>query len=101
MSAQLKPSPYAWYHNALAKIAQEVHDDPPEPGFYRVRPKKGDRGWSPVAIWWSGGELKATKDGKACDPYEIWTYACRNPVVEKVWREVAKTGVWPDEATPA
>ena len=92
---------YQWYHNALAGIAQEVHDDTPMPGFYRVRPERGSRKWIPVAIWIAGDQLKCTRDGKTADAHDIWTYACRNPVKEAVWREAAKTGVWPDDAPDA
>jgi hypothetical protein len=57
--------------------------------------------WDPVAIWKDRDVLKATRASKPCDPYAIWTWACRNPVSEEEWRKVDKGGEWSDAAPPA
>jgi hypothetical protein len=98
---QHSPSPYAWYFRALKGVDQEIHENEPQPGFYRSRRSKDDRSLAPVAIWFTAaGELRATKDGKVIDPFGIWTYACRNPVPEDEWRKAVAEGRWSDDAPP-
>jgi hypothetical protein len=95
------PSPYVWYFRALKGLDQEIHENEPQPGFYRTRRSKADRSFAPVAIWIDAdGNMQATKDGSEIDPFAIWTYACRHPVPEAEWRKAVADGRWSDDAPP-
>lgn len=88
-------SDYAYWTNALAGNFGPVHDGEPQPGFYRQRMKRGmDK---PVAIWIDGDAMQAIAAGSSVDASEIWTYVCRSPITEAVYRAVAERGEpWPD-----
>lgn len=94
---------YSFWKAALADPAQigvnlPVHENEPQPGFYRTRNIEG-ADMIPVAIWRNGdGELVAKSGAKMVDPYSIWTFCCRNPVPEDQYRGVMAGGTWPDSA---
>jgi hypothetical protein len=87
---------YDFWRNALAGVAQDIHDGHAHPGFYRKRVSRGGA-FVPVAIWEQDGKLVATVDGKEIDPIEVWTFCCQHPVTEEAYRERVSTGMWPDE----
>ena len=76
-----------------------IHENDPQEGWYRTRPRKGYRSL-PVRIWRDegSGELLALRDGKRVDPYELWTWVCLNPVSVEAYDEVLERGGhWPDD----
>ena len=88
-----------YWHSTLQGQFLPIHENHPEEGWYRTRPRKGYRSL-PVRIWRDegSGELLALRDGKRVDPYEIWTWVCLNPVSVEAYEEVAERGGrWPDE----
>lgn len=86
---------YTYWTNALAGNFGPVHDGEPQLGFYRQRVKHGTD--KPIAIWHDSGTTYAVAGGAGVDPNEIWTYVCRNPITEVVYRAVAERGEpWPD-----
>jgi hypothetical protein len=90
-----KPNDYDWWSRTLKGEELPIHEDTPQPGFYRVRKK--DKSFDRVAIWRDkSGELRAARDGRAADPVQIWTWACRYPVSEAEFRKVEAGGQWSD-----
>jgi hypothetical protein len=96
---------YDWWQQALAdphKIGAslKIHEGHPQPGFYRKRAYK-DGPFVPVAIWQDDtGHMLAVAGGKAVDAGDVWTFCCRQPISEEVYRAVAAGGAWPDEPAP-
>jgi hypothetical protein len=88
-------SNYDYWHDAMKGKFGPVHDSDPQCGFFRARNK--GRPDDPVAIWidTSGGML-AFRRGAPVDPYEIWSWVCRAPIAEEVYRGVMAGGSWPD-----
>jgi len=75
-----------------------MHADTPKCGFYRVR-RDRNGGWKPIAIYQhQDGEFEALHDNdQLVDAAEIWSWACRNPITEELYRDVAENGnPWPD-----
>lgn len=87
---------YTYWMNALTGTFGPVHDDDPQPGFYRKRTRKA-AGYVPVAIWEQDGKLIAAIDGHAGDANAVWTYCCTNPIREEHYHARVKTGKWHDE----
>lgn len=96
---------YDWWKKALAdpsKIGGKglpIHDGNPQPGFYRMRDREGGD-MIPVAIWENkAGEIVAKVGSEmAKNADDVWTWCCRHPVTEKVYRSVVEGGAWPDSA---
>lgn len=93
---------YDWYFAALKQPAEigkslPVHENEPQPGFYRKRRGKSG-GWYPVAIWHDGEKLTAALGENIQDPFALWTWVCRQPVTEEAYRNAVKGEPWPDEA---
>lgn len=81
---------WAWWQKALANPSAigtdlPVHENDPQPGYFRMRQGKDSKEFIPVAIYpgddgvlranvgpWSGGEQRR--------PEDVWTWCCRNPV---------------------
>lgn len=75
-----------------------VHEDDPQPGFYRMKDRDGGD-MIPVAIWLNGAGEIAVKVGHAmATNADAWTFCCRNPIEEQVYRGVVAGGSWPDSA---
>src|SRR5690606_25033219 len=77
----------------------DASPDDPQPGFYRCRLHK-DGPYVPVAIWKDGDKLMCLRAGKLLERDlidDIWTFCIRWPISEKLYREVAAGGAWPDE----
>lgn len=94
-----------WQDNLAGKPVQ-FNEGNPQPGFYRWPHRAGYGGpktFEPVAYWpGENGEINCRKGQENLSPQggaDIWTFVCRYPVSEEVYREVAeKGGRWPDEA---
>jgi hypothetical protein len=90
---------YSWWRQALLGQFGPIHENDPQPGYYRMRKGRG-RPWVPVAIWVSdtGSRLACLVDGLEKDPYEIWTWVCRYPVPYETYVAVAEQGqAWPED----
>lgn len=87
---------YTYWQNALQGNFLPVHEDSPQPGFYRQRNGKA-KGYYPAAIWKEEGLLVASVAGMMADPGSIWTYVCQHPVTEQQYRDRVATGKWWDE----
>ena len=87
-----------YWKNALLGILGPIHENDPQCGWYRTRPKRGHASF-PVRIWrdHEGTDLRALKAGRAVDPCEIWTWCCMNPVSEDAYNGALESGdPWPD-----
>lgn len=87
--------PYAFWHNAFDHPDQEVDQNSPEPGFWRM--KDG----TPVAIWFDGDDqlLVMTGAETMIDPAgfeDIWTRCATRPVTEEQYQEYFVNGRWHD-----
>lgn len=104
MDAQAILDEYGFWRRALAgeKIGSKalpVHENDPQPGFYRRRYKKNEP-YAPVAIWRDGDTLICLVDGKEQMADEVWTWCCRYPVSEQQYHDRVQTGRWWDDAAP-
>lgn len=87
-----------YWKNALLGILGPIHENDPQCGWFRTRPKRGYASF-PVRIWrdHGSGSLKALKAGRYVDPCEIWTWCCMNPVSEDAYNDALENGnSWPD-----
>ena len=90
---------YSWWRQALLGQFGPIHENDPQPGYYRMRKGRGGP-WVPVAIWVSdkGSSLACLVNGLEQDPYEIWTWVCRYPVPYETYVAVAEHGqAWPED----
>src|SRR5512141_1310070 len=87
-----------FWRGALLGTASPIHENDPQPGYYRMRSSRGGP-WLPVAIWRdSDGSLKALRDGAPADAQDLWTWCCRYPVAYETYLAVAEHGKeWPDQ----
>jgi hypothetical protein len=101
---------YDWWMTALEMVgdygvltreqgyAIGIHEDTPQPGFYRVPPPKrslreDDRTSDAfVAIWQDGTTMRALWDGEPTDPVAVWAWCCRSPIDEDRYRAVEAAG---------
>lgn len=90
-------TPSTYWQRALAGLPSAIHENDPQPGYYRARNYRGGP-WSPIAIWRdSAGNLKALRDGASVDPFDIWTWCCTNAIPYETYVAVAERGLdWPD-----
>ena len=86
---------YAFWQQALAGRPVQIHESDPQPGYYRVRRKNGP--WEPVGIWFDAGELRASRGTSAIDPFDIWTYAAKNPVTYEAYMAAVDSKGWPED----
>ena len=92
-------SQLTYWHSTLQGKSLPIHENDPQEGWYRTRPRKGYRSL-PVRIWRDerSGALLALRDGKRVDPYEVWTWVCLNPVSVEAYEAALMAGApWPDE----
>jgi hypothetical protein len=82
---------------ALTGEAAPLHENDPQPGYWRLRAARGGP-WLPVAIWREpDGSLKALKAGRPAEAQDLWVWCCRNPIAYETYRAVAEEGLpWPD-----
>ena len=89
------PNEYEYWTRALAGDFLPVHDGFPQSGFYRRRMK--GRPDEPVAIWSNADGVFAMSAGEVVDADDVWTWVCRAPITEEVYRAVVAGGEpWPD-----
>jgi len=89
---------FAYWRNALVGSFGAIHENDPQPGYYRTRPGRDGRAL-PVAIWReTDGRIAAIRDGRPVDPSAIWTWCCLNPVAYETYVAVAERGeAWPED----
>lgn len=88
-----------YWRSTLQGKSLPIHENDPQEGWYRTRPRKGYRSL-PVRIWRDegSGEFLALRDVRRVDPYEVWTWVCMNPVSVEAYEAVIEKGAaWPDE----
>lgn len=101
---------YDWWLSALELVgdygvltreqcmALGVHEDVPQPGFYRVPPPKrrltdrDDLDEAMVAIWKQGDALYALWNGEPMDAFSAWAWCCRTPIDEIRYRRAERRG---------
>lgn len=99
---------YQYWRQALAgRDMVEVQGHPDahnkiQPGFYRSRRKSKQTGavtFSPVAFWYEG-EMPIARDGdrmlSGLDAIELFSYCCRFPISQALYKAVRAGGDWPD-----
>lgn len=90
---------YSWWRQALLGEFGPIHENDPQPGYFRMRKGRGGP-WVPVAIWDAdaGSCLACLVDGSEKDPFEVWTWVCRYPVPYETYVAVAEQGqAWPED----
>jgi hypothetical protein len=89
---------FTYWRNALGGAFGPIHENDPQPGYYRTKPGRDGR-MLPVAIWREAdGRVTAIRDGVAVDPCAVWTWCCLNPVAYETYVAVAETGeAWPED----
>lgn len=94
---------YDFWQAALKDPAQigaklPVHENDPQPGFYRMRAKDEGADMVPVAIWENAaGEIVAKVGNRMHDfPAEVWSFCCRYPVSEEDCRAAMRGEGWKD-----
>lgn len=89
-----------YWRQALLGVPTPIHENDPQPGYYRMRAGRGGP-WQPVAIWRdSQGDLKALRAGLPADAQDLWTWCCRNPIPYETYVSVAeRREPWPDDIT--
>lgn len=93
---------YAFWMKALKGEPVEIHENSPQPGYYRMRQGKGWP-WVPVSLWYPSAEeplvmLKGTEE--ILEPArisEVWTYCCRNPISYQAWLDAMDGRGFADE----
>jgi hypothetical protein len=86
-----------FWRDALAGDDVAIHESEPQPGWYKMRERDGR--WVPVAILADDtGALSAQKGGRLVDPFEVWTWCCRQPIDHDLYIGVTERGEpWPDD----
>jgi hypothetical protein len=89
---------FAYWRNALVGSFGAIHENDPQPGYYRTKAGRDGRAL-PVAIWReTDGRVSAIRDGLPVDPSTIWTWCCLNPVTYETYVAVAERGeAWPED----
>ncbi|MFM8622262.1 MAG: hypothetical protein ACKOB3_02635 [Holophagaceae bacterium] len=90
---------YSWWRQALLGHFGPIHENDPQPGYYRMRKGRGGR-WVPAAIWEEKDNLglSCLVDGVERDPFEVWTWVCRYPITYETYVAVAERGeAWPED----
>lgn len=93
---------YQWWKDALAGNRPPIHEDQPQPGYYKVKRGQGEP-WQGCAIWPSktDGRLLAAVGRKPnvnpVDPYKIWTWAAKHPISLDDYKHFAEHGHLPGE----
>lgn len=87
---------YEFWRKSLAGEKPPIHEDDPQPGFYRKRTGKA-AGYVGVAIWEQDGKMTSAVGAGTMDPREVWTYCCSHPITEEQYRSWLAGGKWWDE----
>ncbi len=93
---------FTYWRNALGGAFGPIHENDPQPGYYRTKPGRDGR-MLPVAIWREAdGRVTAIRDGVEVDPCAVWTWCCLNPVTYETYVAAAETGeAWPEDVPMA
>lgn len=89
-------SDYKSWESVLAGTPLPVHEDSPQPGFWRKRTGKA-KGYIPVALWEMDGKIVGVANLEVIDPREVWTYCCTHATTEQQYWDRVNTGKWFDE----
>lgn len=89
---------YAHWRDALAGRPVDVHENNPQPGYYKLRAGK-DAPWMPVAIWRKDGALVCRVGATMREPAEVWTWAAKHPVAKDAAKQAFETGSWPGDVS--
>jgi hypothetical protein len=93
--------PLKFWNNALRGSFSPIHENDPQPGWYRMRDGRSGTFVPVVIMTDSQGAVQALKDGRPVDPSAVWTWCCRNPIPYETYVAVAEHGEpWPDEVPP-
>ena len=88
---------FAYWQTAMSGRFGPVHENDPQPGFYRTKPRGGERA-VPVAIWRDERGVHALRDGFPVEPSAVWTWCCMHPVSYETYVAVAELGQpWPED----
>lgn len=87
---------YHWWRDALAGRMGEIHEDRPQPGFYKLRDGR-DGPWKPVAIWNANGALVARVGDESRDPFDVWVWCAKHPVAKLDAKYAFEHGSWPGD----
>jgi hypothetical protein len=94
----------AFHRRALAGAREEIFEDRPECGFWKMRLVKLGA-WLPVRIWIEqeideAGDLlsppvvKCTLDGEEKDPRDVWTWCSQRPIEQHEYRYMTALRAW-------
>jgi hypothetical protein len=88
---------FNFWQNAMVGRFGPIHENDPQPGFYRTKPRAGERS-QPVAIWADEAAVHALRDGFPVEPSAVWTWCCMHPVSYDTYVAVAENGQpWPED----
>ncbi len=74
-----------------------IHESQPEPGYYRMRPRKGQP-YQPVAIWFQGDDLVCRVGADMRSAEEVWLYCAGNRVAKADAMYAFEHGKWQTDA---
>ena len=97
--AQKLPNSYSWWRQALLGHFGPIHENDPQPGYYRMRKGRGGR-WVPAAIWEDKDKscLSCLVDCVERDAFEVWTWSAGiRFLMRPMWRSL--NGVKPGPRT--
>lgn len=95
---------FAWHRAAMAGYPQPIHNDEPQPGFFKRRLVKGGV-FVPARIYWEqeigdDGELvdqpvlRCEIDGMPADALDQWSYLAGSPISETEHRYLTARDAW-------
>ncbi len=98
MSSNIATDTLTYWRNALEGKFGPVHENDPQPGWYRTRGSRERRAAAVEIFVDVDGSLRAVRDGVPVDPCAVWTWVCMNPVPHEDYLAVVERGeAWPDE----
>lgn len=88
---------FKYYESALAGKPVQIHEDQPQPGYYKLRKDKNGA-YLPVAIWVNkSGALMCRVGPKIEDAFKVWTWCADKPVAKADAKIAFETGSWPGD----
>jgi hypothetical protein len=91
---------FQFWRDALDGKSPAIHEDAPQPGYYKLRRGK-DAPWVPVAIWYRDGELVCRVGPDMRYPLEVWVSCADNPVAKDDAKHAFQHGTWPGDVPVA
>jgi hypothetical protein len=89
---------FHFWRDALAGKPVTIHEDAPQPGYYKMRDASRRGAWLPVAIWRLDGVLVCRVANKTVNPLDVWTFCVGHPVSKDDAKHAFETGSWPGDA---